>query len=116
MPPISIPELSTAVAIAFAIGGALFALRRQSNSQTLVLGRDLQSQVDELKSTNRYLVTEMARMERESKAEISELKHENTLLSDQLSLVHEELRDWKRRYDNRTAENDALTRALGNKP
>ena len=102
--PLSIPELSTAVAIAVAIGGALFALSRQSSNQALVTGRDLQSQVDELKATNRYMVAELARLERENK-----------IMGDKLSFVEEELRDWKRRYERQTAENDALTRALGAK-
>lgn len=98
----TIPELSAAVAVAVAIGGALYALRRQGNSQMVSLGYDLQGQVDELKATNRYLVGEMARLERE-----------NQRMAEQLSLVQEELRDWKRRYEAKMEENDALTRALG---
>lgn len=100
--PISIQELLTAAVAFVAIGGALFALRRQRNYQDFVAVRDLQSQVDELKATNRYMVGEMARLERENQRIIS-----------QLSLVEEELREWKRRYENKSAENEALTRALG---
>ena len=98
----SIPELSAAVAIAVSIGGALFALRRQGDLQLVSSGRDLQSRITELESTNRYLVSEMARLQRD-----------NTRMAEQLSLVAEELRDWKRRYERQMEENNALTIALG---
>lgn len=98
----SIPEVSTLVAVAVAIGGALYALRRQGDTQTVQANSDLAERVGQLEATNKYLVQEISKLERD-----------NERMRETLSLLEEQVRDSKRRYERLTDENSALAKALG---
>lgn len=98
----SLPEISTVVAVAIAVGGALYALRRQGNQQAAIDNTELSRRVRQLETNNKFLLDE-----------ISKIEHDNERMREHLSLVQEELRDWKRRYETLTDENAALVKALG---
>jgi len=97
-----ISEIVTLVTVVVAIGGSLYAVRRQGDTQAVSSNADLRERVTYLENANRYLIAEMARLERD-----------NGRLVEQVQLLAEELRDWKRRFELKSEENAALSRALG---
>lgn len=105
----SIPEISTTVAIAIAVGGALWALRYQGQVQTTGNNQDLQRRVRQAEFTITLLLDELTKNETEQE----KLRKDYEFIAQSLKDVQEELRDWKRRYERLMEENAALTRALG---
>jgi chromosome segregation ATPase len=109
----SIPEISATVAIAVAVGGALWALRYQGQVQTVGNNQDLQKRVRQAEATITLLLDELAKNETEHEIDMDKLRKDYEFIAQSLKDVQEELRDWKRRYERLEEENAALAKALG---